>query len=289
MPNAAALQTRANDVGKTLWGALRAVDVPATVADLHRRSGARPRTISQALWRWHKAGFLERLPSEPPRYAIAPDWEHLAEAPTIGSLSADAWRALRRLGRSATFEEVLAASGCADRPLYCRLRRWAKAGYVIKFEAQSERYLLLADARDAPPPVLSRTNEVSERKSTQGERMWKAIRILRTFDIPMLLIAAEARRRSCDKFIICLEQAGIIRRISRNYSSGAGSSPGGPPLTRKGWSTFRLARDLGPKAPKITERKDRGGGRCLIDMNSGQSFEMKPMRAVGDAGTNHGR
>jgi hypothetical protein len=110
-------------VSGPLWKALRDASGPATVNELHRASRARPNAIQQRLRRWSRVGFVEVLPAEPPTYAISAKAAHLAEAPTSGSLSADAWAAMRRLGRAATFEEIVAASGASDRPLYCRLRR----------------------------------------------------------------------------------------------------------------------------------------------------------------------
>lgn len=256
-------------VSTPLWRALRSAEGPVTVGELRRASRAKAVSVQQRLQRWRKAGFVVTLEPEPARYVIAPKAADRQEAPGPGDLSADAWRALRRLGRPATFEELLAASGAADRPLYCRLFRWRKSGFIVKIEARPSRYVLSPAAPDvAEPPQVSLEGEVKERRRTARERLWSAMRVLKTFDVPMLMMTAEARRRSCEDFINLLARAGYLRTLNHPVTR----SPAGN--NARTWSTYQLTRNTGPKAPIITN--PRGGERQLVDLNTGAGVPIGP-------------
>lgn len=260
------------EVAAPLWTALRCAAAPATIGELHRASNAHPNAIQHRLKRWTRAGFIDVLPAEPARYAIAAAAADRDEPPGPGDLSADAWRALRRLGAPATFEEILAASGAGDRALYCRLFRWRRSGYVVKSEARPARYLLSTAAPDAPePPQVSPKGEVRERRRTARERLWATMRILKTFDVPVLMITAEAKRRSCEDFINFLARAGYVRTL--NHPVTPSRTEPGKLVHARTWSTYQLVRNTGPKAPVIS--KPRGGERQLIDLNTGAAVSVE--------------
>jgi hypothetical protein len=269
MPGYALQVTPASAVSAPLWRALRSAAAPATVRELHTASCAHPNAIQHRLKRWTASGFVDVLPPEPPRYEISAKGRDLDAAPTTGSLSADAWQALRRLDRPVTHEELVAASGCADRPLYCRLRRWCRSGWIRKIEAQPKRFALSADAPDiAEPPKVSIGGEVRERRRSARERLWAAMRVLKRFDLPMLMMTAEAKRRSCEDFINLLSRAGYVRRVDMPVArAGAGNLD-----VARTWSTYVLVRNTGPKAPTITN--PRGGPRQLVDGNNGASVPV---------------
>lgn len=257
------------EVAAPLWRALRDADAPATIGELHAISRAHPNAIQLRLKRWTRVGFVDVLPPEPPRYEIAPKHVDRTEPPSKGGLSADAWAALRRLGRPATLDEIAALSGAADRPLYCRLRRWRRRGLVVKHEFQPRRFVLSPDAPDvAEPPIVTAAAEVKPRAATARERIWAAMRVLKRFDLPQLMMTAEAKRRSCDDFVNFLSRAGYVRCLNH-------------PVTRRGggnlafartWSTYQLIRNTGPKAPIVTNT--RGCERRLVDLNTGASVPL---------------
>lgn len=261
MPGYALSVETARAVSKPLWRALRTAGEPTTIGDLHKASRAHPNAIQLRLKRWSRAGIVTVLPPEKARYVISDRSAHRAEAPTIGSLSADAWTALRRIGRPATFEELLAATGASDRPLYCRLRRWTRSGHVRKIEAMPRRFALASGAIDQPePPTVNAAGDVKRRGPSQRERLWKVMRILKRFDLPQLEITSEATRRAAEDFINLLSRAGYIR----NLGKGGGT----------GWATYALIRDTGPKCPTITNKA--GAERRLVDRNNGQSVPIGP-------------
>ncbi|HEX8224488.1 MAG TPA: hypothetical protein VF605_11790 [Allosphingosinicella sp.] len=286
------------EVALPLWRALRRAKAPATVGELHKASNAHPAAIQVRLQRWRAAGFVDVLPPEPHRYEIAPAFASQIEAPSFGTLSSDAWTALRRLGRPATLEEIIAASGVADRPLYCRLLRWRRRGAIVKHEQLPRRYALSPAAPDvAEPPQVAPTGEVREQRPSARERMWRAMRILKRFDVPVLMMTAEAKRRSCEDFINLLSRGGYLRRLDTPAKRGptlrVGTDERGRGLSAasqanlnftRTWSTYQLVRNTGPKAPTITN--PRGGERQLLDGNTGEAVTLKPLRRAREV--NHG-
>lgn len=284
MPGYALDVTPSREVAAPLWRALRRATGPATIRELHATSRAHPNAIQHRLKRWSGVGFVEILPPEPVRYEISEKGIGLEEAPTIGSLSADAWAAMRRIGRAVTLEELIAASGCADRPLYCRLRRWSRSGWVRRIDAQPQRFALSADAPDiAEPPKVSIDGGVREKRRSARERLWSAMRVLKRFDLPMLMMTAEAKRRSCEDFINLLLRAGYVRRLDAPMVK---TGPGNLGFART-WSNYQLVRNTGPKAPMITN--PRGGPRQLVDANNGKSVELVRHLRASICEVNHGR
>ncbi|MEA3017331.1 MAG: hypothetical protein QOI38_2053 [Sphingomonadales bacterium] len=259
------------EVSEPLWRALRTSPAPASLDELHRRSRAHPTAISNRLRRWQSCGFVQVQEAEPPRYRIAVEAAHLAEPPFPGSLAADAWRALRKLGRAATFEEILAASGAADRPLYCRLRRWVEQGFVEVLPAIPRKFSLAPAAPDVPvPPKVNEQGEVKPQRRSAREKMWKAMRVLKTFDVPMLMMTAEVSRRSCDEFLNLLVRAGYVRLLGYKFKR---VGPGRLDVVRD-WSTYQLAQNTGPRHPTFSAFKSKHEPQRLTDHNTGASVEL---------------
>lgn len=254
-------------VSDPVWRALRRAEEPVSIEDLHRITRARRNAIQLRLNRWRRVGFVMAVPGERELYEI--DAALIDQpAPTEGALSASAWTAMRRIGRPATFAEILQASGAADRPLYCRLYRWVRDGHVVKTAPQPTLFVLTDDAPDVgEPPKVSGTFQVRPRK-TARDRMWSAMRVLKRFDLPLLMMTAEATRRSCEDFINLLSRAGYIR--NEGYRA-ARTGPANLDVGRD-WSSYTLLRSTGPKAPKVTN--PGGAERQLIDQNNGCSVPI---------------
>ena len=72
--------------------------------------------------------------------------------------------------------------------------------------------------------------------------------LLKRFDLPMLMISAEANRRQCEDFVHLLQRTGYVRRLDAPTKRiGAGNLD-----VARDWSTYVLARNTGPKCPTIT-------------------------------------
>jgi len=242
-------------VSVPLWRALRRAHGPVTVTELR-------------LGRWERVGFVLALPGDKERYAFSDASAGLPDAPSRGTLSRSAWAALRRIGRPATFSEILQATGATDRGLYCRLWRWVEQGHLVKIAAEPIRFALTEEAPDVgEPPRVSKDLEVRPRR-TARDRIWSAMRVLKRFDVPMLMMTAEASRRSCEDFISLLSRADYVRIDGyRSVRTGAANL-----AAVRDWSSYTLLRSTGPKAPTVTN--PAGGERRLIDRNTGASFPV---------------
>jgi hypothetical protein len=267
-----ACYTATGDVSTPLWKALRAAKEPATLKELHRASEAHPQAIRTRLRRWTNVGLVEVQEALPLRYAIAEEAAHLVEPPFPGTLAEDAWRALRKIGRPATFAELLAASGLADRALYCRLRRWYDHRFVTIEPGRPRRFALAAEAPDVPvPPIVNEHYEIKPNPPRSArERLWTAMRILKTFDVPMLIMTAEVNRRACDEFLNLLVRAGYVRMFGYKFKRcGAGRLD-----FVRDWSTYQLLRNTGPRHPTFSAFKGKDQPRRLTDHNTGASVEL---------------
>lgn len=106
--------------------------------------------------------------------------------------------------------------------------------------------------RSPPPPPAPRPLPFPKR--TQQQRLWSAMKVLRTFDLPTLLMAADANRRAALDMVRILERGGWLR------------------ATATGWTTA-AARKWGPVVPSI--RRERGAAVMRItDRTSGLVIEI---------------
>lgn len=265
-------------VSLPLWRALRNADRALTVAELHELAGAGKNAVAHRLRQWKRAGLVEIVPPEPRRFAIAAASKDMEHAPTQGPLSRDAWAALRRLGGSATFPEILAACGADDRPLYCRLRRWAKRRHLTVTPGSKRRFVLSADApaSDAPPRVSA--DGPSAAPTTGKDRMWSAMRVLKTFDFPLLTIVAEVNVRQVNDYVSSLKRAGYVAKIDHPMAPSK-TSPSG--LIRS-HGTYRLLMNTGPKAPTTASGTTSSPEPYLIDHNTGDRINLGWVRPRGN-------
>jgi hypothetical protein len=260
--------TRANpEVTPALWQALRAATAPASIPELQRSTPGRHHHIQSRLRLWVEEGLIEPLPPVAVRFAIAPKHARSERPPTPGELAADAWRALRQLGRPATLAELVAATGAGDRPLYCRLFRWIRSEHIVRHDPEPERFVLTPCGREAEaPPVIHRHKP--RKMTTERQRIWVSMRCLKQFDVPLLMISAEASRRNCEDFIGSLKRAGYVRVVSHSVVRHKAGSHG----FARGFTTYQLVRSTGPKPPVISCPAD--GGKFLLDRNTGERTDL---------------
>ena len=79
-----------------------------------------------------------------------------------------------------------------------------------------------------------------EARRTARDRIWQSMRILRRFSLPDLVVTAETGESTCLKYTRGLCAAGIVRILSPRENGVKG-----------GHVQWALARDLGPKAPRL--------------------------------------
>lgn len=176
------------------------------------------------------------------------------------------WRALQSVLEPVTTTELSVA--CADASWDSRhvaLTRWVERGAVIRHDGRPYRYLLHPDYRGRPNPD-GRGPEVRERmrEVTQQQRVWTAVRVLRTFDVPTLCMAAASARSTTHQYVNILRRAGyvdVVKPFDRFLARPA---------------TFRLIRNTGPKCPTTHKVARDTSAITLRDNNTGRTVLLQP-------------
>lgn len=173
------------------------------------------------------------------------------------------WRTMQADREPRSIVELHSATRATPNSIQHRLSRWRQAGLVARIDGTPPRFIMTAP--DTPlPPVVALSGRCRPRTPNIRERLWHAMRVLRTFDMPQLKLAASATRRSTEDYVNCLLRAGYLRRI------GSGNGMTGT------WSRYTLIRNAGRIAPKVCHGAKTGGRRLLVDPNSGSTVDISP-------------
>jgi len=191
-----------------------------------------------------------------PGYAVIGTPDHAVEAPL--------WRALGAATAPASTFQLHAATNAHPNAIQHRLDRWVRAGLVTRIEGKPKLYAMNDDTpRTALPPRVARDGRVTARAPTARDKLWRAMRVLRTFDLPTLVISTGVTRRSAEDMINVLHRAGYLRQPVRGNAAKAT------------WSTYRLVRNTGPRTPSVSHRTIDGRvQRELVDANSGARIDI---------------
>ena len=176
------------------------------------------------------------------------------------------WQALQSVNEPVTTAEL--SEACADASWDSRhvaLSRWVERGAVIRHDGRPYRYLLHPDYRGRPNPD-GRPPAVRERmrETTQQQRIWAAVRVLRTFDVPTLCMAAASARHATHQYVNTLRRAGyvdVVKPFDRFLARPA---------------TFRLARNTGPKCPTTHKVARETSAIQVRDNNTGRIVLLPP-------------
>lgn len=262
-------------VEEPLWRALWAANGPASITELQARTQSLRNGIQLRLARWVAAGLVTRIAGEPLRFAVAAGGERgplpprARDAGTAQERSTGdtLWRALCASPAPVTVMDLRARTG-GDRTVILRqLNRWVAKGLVTRFESEPDRFAMTDTADRTPqPPQVNASGIAHPRLRTAREKLWSAMRVLREFDLPTLTMTSGASRRSAEELINVLHRAGHLRQLVR-----------GNPTTGV-WSTYRLVRNSGPRAPLVRHRLAADGRRQreLVDGNTGHRFDISP-------------
>jgi len=193
-------------------------------------------------------------------YALRADTDRAVEGPL--------WRALAAAPSPASVADLHVQCHGHPNAIQHRLARWVRAGLVARFDGRPKLYAMIDTIEPTPePPSVRIDGRLQPRPRTARERLWSAIRVLKRFDLPQLLMSAGASRRSTEDYLNCLQRAGYVR-CERRGNSMSGE-----------WSRYSLARNTGPKSPRVTHRAT-GDGRVreLVDPNTGERCDISPGR-----------
>lgn len=185
-----------------------------------------------------------------PGYAVLVAPTHAVETPL--------WRTLGAAACPASIAELHLATRAHPNAIQHRLDRWVRAGLVTRLEGTPKRYAMNDDTPRTPqPPRVAIDGRATARQSSQRERLWRAMRVLPGFDVPGLMLVANASRRSVETLINALHRAGYLRQLSRGNS------------VKATWSTYRLVRNTGPAAPSVNMARG-----VLTDGNTGNVTDI---------------
>lgn len=181
------------------------------------------------------------------------------------------WTELLTAPAPVTAGELSTATGASFQTADFRLDLWVRAGLVERRGRRPHRYRLAANTERTPlPPAITATGRALPRPPATYQRLWTAMRVLRTFDIPILAITAEASENAVRGYIGLLRRAGYIKIVS---------APRGRAGARL---TYALIRNTGRHAPRerllVIQRGVPGERRELHDPNTGTRVDVTPSR-----------
>lgn len=172
-------------------------------------------------------------------------------------------------GGCLTMDELDAAGELTRRQIGKAVGQLIHRGLVERVEAGC--YQITDEGRQAlrnglvitSGPHRPLTGQRRPRKDTFRARIWRAMRTMRTFTIPDLLMMAgdgiRNGRNSADVYVRRLAQAGYVVATPRR-------APGTAP-TSNGFKVWLLVRDTGHLHPLVCVK-----ARMVFDQNTGETF-----------------
>ncbi|KQM23141.1 hypothetical protein ASE73_02640 [Sphingomonas sp. Leaf24] len=179
---------------------------------------------------------------------------------TPRSVARPVWAALIRAAVPLSAPDLQRCTGLALCAIHKRLAAWRDAGLLTETPERPHRYAMTDLAIDAPcAPITTNDNRVLFRPRTTRDRIWAAMRVLKTFDMPTLLIVAEVEQTYLRSYFNALLRAGYVETVPSAATQ-----------------RYRLLLNTGPKAPSLVNQ--RGGGRIVRDRNTGRTTPAPPAR-----------
>lgn len=189
------------------------------------------------------------------------------------------WTALRSRQEPATALELATAIGTTKGSIAWSLTLWTRAGFLIaskpseagaaKKSKPRKNFIMANEARVHPtPPSLNAANQITRPRAGRSA-MWRAMRVLKRFDLVELRIVAEVSEASAKVYVSALLKAGLLRRASRGDAAASRRS------------IYAIVGNPGPLPPMIQQKRDDGRTTAFVtDPNTGRTFEISSQRAV---------
>lgn len=189
------------------------------------------------------------------------------------------WAALRNRNEPATAKELALAIGASKGGIAWSLRLWTRAGLLTAIKPRDDadggkikertRFIMASDARvHHTPPSLNSANQITKPRAGRAA-MWRAMRVLKRFDLVELRIVAEVSEASVKTYVSALLRAGLLRREVRGCAA----------TSRR--SVYAIIGNPGPLSPIVKQQRE--GGRIITsvtDPNTGHSHEISSQRPV---------
>ncbi len=171
------------------------------------------------------------------------------------------WAALRASSSPRSIADLLKECPGTYDTIHTALKRWQERGAVVRHSGNPLRFRVVEGADSLPPDGRSDTAKTNIRERSARQRIWAAMRVLKTFDAPTLRIAAGASERAVATYVDQLQRARYVQMVERGFRQTGRVS------------VYRLARNTGPKCP-TTSRPE--GKMILVDNNNGRRVDISP-------------
>lgn len=167
------------------------------------------------------------------------------------------WQALLTAPVPMTMRELSVVARADRKTASWRIARWHRADALDATTDTPRRYSL--KERTPLPPMIDCKRRAKPRGRPAYQRIWDAMRVLKTFDVPLLRVTAEASPEAIRNYVAVLTRCGYVRVTDK----------GSP---RRGiTATYRLICNSGRAAPRESHTRI---GRFLVDRNSGASHDL---------------
>lgn len=176
------------------------------------------------------------------------------------------WAAMRTFDRPFTASDIQPLTGVGLGEIARLLFGWNGRGLLLRLP-NSTSFTMTDTARSHAKPLPIKTEKASPIPRRSGrQRLWSAMRVLRTFDLPTLCMASGTSEANARLFLRSL--------VNARYVSRAGE-------TSSGRSLFNLLRDSGPLHPIL--RKHADGAFTVVDLadrNDGSVIRIRTVQPV---------
>ena len=174
------------------------------------------------------------------------------------------WRQLVAASAPASAGELAAAIGTSIQTADHRLKLWVRAGLVERIAGRPQRYRFdPAKEPSSMPPAIAADGRAKPPVPTAAERLWRAIRTLKRFDLPALRLTAGASERTTLGYVGLLQRTGYVR-LDKLGNPRTGIC-----------SRYVLVRNTGRHAPRETIVVEGGERRrLLVDANTGERHDV---------------
>ena len=163
------------------------------------------------------------------------------------------WNHLRRDRRPRSLGEIYAAVAIEPEHMFSLLDDWSGRGLLLT-QVNPVRFLMTEAARAQGLPPRANNNVP---KFSGRQRLWAAMRVLKTFDLQTICMASETSHKGAVEFLRALGRTGYV------------TADAAPVLCM----VWRFVRYTGPKHPIVRYRKD--GSRSIVeveDRNDGRRY-----------------
>lgn len=119
-------------------------------------------------------------------------------------------------------EDAFPTRGETLRHLHHLIERWV-AARLLAVAGKPPLYTLERSCLNmaSPPALPAPARPIPFPRRTQRQRLWTAMKVLRSFDLPTLLMAAQANRASTLDMLRVLTRAGWLRQTATGWSTAA--------------------------------------------------------------------